>query len=61
MKNIYFMWDKYTIKNNKIWQGNVEHRYVMQGRPIVQEIVIIIHKLNLIYKYYNTVYQTSVL
>ena len=48
MKNIYFMWDKYTIKNNKSSQESVENMYVMQGRLIVQEIVIIIDELNLI-------------
>ena len=48
MKNIYVMLDKYTIKNNKNSQQSVDNMYVMQGRPIVQEIVIIIHELNLI-------------
>ena len=48
-------------KISKTWQGNVENTYVMQGRPIVQEIVRIIHELNCIHKDYSTVYQTSVL
>ena len=41
-------------ENNKTSEGNVEHRYVMQGRPIVQEIVTIISKLHCIHKYYST-------
>ena len=48
-------------KNNKTWKGNVENVYVMPGRPIMQEIVRIMHKLNCIHKYYSTVYQRSVL
>ena len=41
-------------ENNKTSKGNVENRYVMQGRPIVQEIVTIISELNCIHKYYRT-------
>ena len=53
MRLVYYK----IIKHDR---DNVKHSYVMQGRQIVQEIVIIIHKLNLMYKYNNTVYQTSV-
>ena len=48
MKNIYIMLDKYTYKNNKTSQESVQNMYVIQGRPIVQEIVIIIDELNFI-------------
>ena len=39
--------------------GNVENRYVMQGRAILQKIVRIRGKLNCIHKYYSTLHETS--
>ena len=39
--------------------GNVENRYVMQGRAIVQEIVRIRSELNCMHKYYSNLHETS--
>ena len=39
--------------------GNVENRYVMQGRVIIQEIVRIRSELNCMHKYYITLPETS--
>ena len=48
-------------ENNKTLEGNIENRYLMQGRLIVQEIVKIISELNCIHKYYSTLHQRSVM
>ena len=53
IKMMYSMRDKYTLKKNKNMNGNVENRYVMQGRAIVQEIVRIRSELNYMHKYYS--------
>ena len=39
--------------------GNVENRYVMQGRAILQEIVRIRGELNFMHKHYSTLHETS--
>ena len=50
---MYSMRDKYTLKIIKTFRGNVENRYVMQGRGIVQEIVRIRSELNCLQKCYS--------
>ena len=52
---------KIYFKDNENIKGNVENRYVMQGRAIVQEIVRIISVLNCIHKDYSTLHERSVL
>ena len=39
-------------------KGNVENRYVIQGRAIVQEIARIRSELNCMHKYYSTLHET---
>ena len=53
IKKMYSMRDKYILKNNKNTKGNVENRYVMQGRAIVQEIVRIRSEINCMHNYYT--------
>ena len=47
------------FENNKNIKGNIENRYVMQGRGIVQEIVRIRSELNFMHKYYSISCETS--
>ena len=55
---MYSIRDKY-FENNKNIKGNVENRYVIQGRAIFQEIARIRSEINCMHKYYSTLHETS--